>query len=66
MSGSGLEAGDADLAKMVGASRSRYPRDNSGACASGDGGRDGEGGVKYLGHILSSTDDDWPDVERNL
>ena len=41
MSGGGVEAGDTALAEMVGAARSIYPRDKSGACRSGYGGIDG-------------------------
>ena len=45
MSGRGAEAGNATLAEMVGAAHSVNPRDKSGACRSGDGGGDGDGGI---------------------
>ena len=40
VSGGGAEAGGAALAEMVGAARSTYPRDKSGARGRGYGGRD--------------------------
>ena len=45
VSGSGSEARNATLAELLGAARSEYPRDKSGACSSGDGGGDGDGGI---------------------
>ena len=46
MSVGGAEARDVTLLEIVGADRSRYPRDKSGAHGSGYGGGDGNGGIR--------------------
>ena len=45
VSGGGAEARNETLAEMVGAFHYIYPRDRSGACRSGYGGGDRDGGI---------------------
>ena len=45
VSGGGSDSRNTTIAEMVGAYRSRYPRDKSEARSIGDGGGDGDGGI---------------------